>query len=524
MLTEAGAQTSSPTGSNVRLAEVIASLALGTDLATGQPLEHSLRRTLLAVWLGHEIGLGEADMSSTYYVALLGSVGCILDSTAYADFVSDEIAVSEQLMTMDPSQQLRVAAFFLRHIGVGDSPVRRVYKALSVSRQSKAVCRDVALHVGGLLDLGPAIREALGQCNELWDGTGEALALKGEEIHVAARLFVLCNDVEVFNRIGGPDNAMAAIRKRAGKLYDPHIAGRFADVGGQLLTRLQSEPVWDTLLASEPEPVRVPSQLEFDDVARRIADFVDMRSPYTVRHSVSVATLAERAARALGLPDGELTTLRRAGLLHDLGRAGVPASLWNKTETLCEDDWHRMRRHPSLTELVLARSTALGHLGTLAGSHHEKLDGTGYRGLGAGSLPFNALMLAAADAYQTKLEPRPHRAALTPERASEDLFEQAKQGKHDRRVVDAVLTAAGHGPGEQQRRKLPAGLSEREAQVLRLAVRGMSNRQIAEALVVSPKTAGHHLENIYTKIGVSSRVGATLFALQHGLIEDSATA
>jgi DNA-binding NarL/FixJ family response regulator len=170
---------------------------------------------------------------------------------------------------------------------------------------------------------------------------------------------------------------------------------------------------------------------------------------------------------------------------------------------------------------VLARSTALGHLGTLAGSHHEKLDGTGYRGLGAGSLSINARVLAAADSYQTKLEPRPHRAALPPERASDELFEQAKLGKHDRQVVDAVLTAAGQGQGKRRHTQLPAELSEREAQVLRLAVRGMSNRQIAEAPVVSPKTAGHHLESIYAKIGVSSRVGATLFALQHGLIQDS---
>ncbi|HEY3059407.1 MAG TPA: HD domain-containing phosphohydrolase [Chloroflexota bacterium] len=525
MIAEAGAPTLPPTGSEVRLAELVAALALATDLATGQPLEHGLRRTLLAVWLGQEIGLGQDEMGSAYYVALLGSVGCILDSAAFADFVSDEIAMSEQLMTVDPSRQLSVAAFFLRHIGAGDPPLRRLHKVLSVSRQSQAVCRDVALHVGGLLDLGPAIKEALGQCDELWDGSGPALGLKGEDIHVAARLFLLCNDIEVFNRIGGSETAIAVVRKRAGKVYDPHIARRFEEVGKRLLTRLQSEPAWDAVLAVEPEPVRFMSQPEFDAVARKIANFVDMRTPVTVGHSAGVASLAEGAARVLGLPDRDVTTQRRAGLLHDLGRAGVPVSVWNKTEPLCEDDWHRIRRHPSLTELVLARSTGLGHLGTLAGLHHEKLDGSGYRGLAAGSLPINASILAVADAYQTKLESRPHRQALTPERASDELSKQATQGKLDRHVVDAILTTAGQQPRpEKRRRNLPAGLSEREAEVLSLTVRGMSNRQIAEALVVSPKTAGHHLENIYAKIGVSSRVGATLFALQHGLTENSARA
>jgi HD-GYP domain-containing protein (c-di-GMP phosphodiesterase class II) len=261
---------------------------------------------------------------------------------------------------------------------------------------------------------------------------------------------------------------------------------------------------------------------DFNDVAGKIANFVDMRLPYTVGHSAGVASLAAGAARVLGMPEREIRTQRQAGLLHDLGRAGVPVSVWNKTEPLCEDDWQRMRRHPSLTELVLARSTGLGHIGTLAGLHHEKLDGSGYRGLAAGSLPINASILAAADAYQSKLESRPHRHALSPERASDELCEQARQSKLDRHVVDAVLTAAGQRPrAEKSLRKLPAGLSEREAEVLSLAVRGMSNRQIAEALVVSPKTAGHHLENIYAKIGVSSRVGATLFALRHGLVQNS---
>jgi HD-GYP domain-containing protein (c-di-GMP phosphodiesterase class II) len=242
-----------------------------------------------------------------------------------------------------------------------------------------------------------------------------------------------------------------------------------------------------------------------------------------VGHSPGVAALAQGAARKLGLSGGEATSLRQAGLLHDLGRAGVPASAWNKAEPLSNEQWERMRRHPSLTELVLARSNALGHLGTLAGLHHERLDGSGYRGISAASLPVTARILAVADTYQTKLEPRPHREAMTPGRAADELLNQARAGKLDGVVVDAVLAAAGQQP-QRAKRQLPAGLSEREAEVLCLAVRGLSNRQIAEALVVSPKTVGHHLENIYGKIGVSTRVGATLFALQHGLIETTVSA
>jgi HD-GYP domain-containing protein (c-di-GMP phosphodiesterase class II) len=198
----------------------------------------------------------------------------------------------------------------------------------------------------------------------------------------------------------------------------------------------------------------------------------------------------------------------------------VPVSAWNKTATLAGEEWERMKRHPALTELVLARSGALGHLGTLAGLHHEKLDGSGYRGVSAASLPVTARILAAADTYQTKLERRPHREGVTPELAGSELRSQVRQGKLDADVVEAVLVAAGHPP-QLKARVLPAGLSEREIEVLCLAVRGLSNRQIAEALFLAPKTVGHHLENIYSKIGVSTRVGATLFALQHGLVTDT---
>ena len=500
----------------IRLAEVIASLSLATDLATGQPLEHGLRRTLLAIWLSEELGVSEAELSTVYYVALLGAVGCILDGAAVAGYVNDEIATRERMVLLDPSKRLQVAAFFFGETaGQGIPRVRRFF---SLSRQSQKVCRDVALHVGGLLDLGPAIREALGQCDEHWNGRGGVLGLKGEEIRLAARLFMLCHDVEVFNRASGPEAAIEVVRQRAGVVYDPGLAERFCAVGQGLLARLQVESAWEGVLDGEPQPRRLLSPAEFDDVALKVANFIDMRSSYTVGHSPGVASLAEGAARVLGLPSAEVVTLRRAGLLHDLGRASVPVSAWNKAGPLSPEEWERMKRHPSQTELVLARSSALGHIGTIAGLHHERLDGTGYRGLSSASLPLNARILAVADTYQSKLEARPYRDAVRPEVVADQMRTLASEGAFDREAVDAVLSAAGESP-LRRNDALPGGLTEREAEVLRLAVKGLSNRQIAEALVVSPRTVGHHIENIYGKIGVSTRVGATLFALQNGLID-----
>jgi HD-GYP domain-containing protein (c-di-GMP phosphodiesterase class II) len=247
---------------------------------------------------------------------------------------------------------------------------------------------------------------------------------------------------------------------------------------------------------------------------------VDLRSEYTLGHSTGVAALAEGAARQLGLSELEAVALRRAGLLHDLGRAGIPVSVWDKRDALTAEEWERVKRHPSLTELVLARSSALGHLGTLAGLHHERLDGSGYRGVHASFLPAAARVLAAADAYKSKLEPRPHRAPLAPAGAAEEVSRQAAEVRLNGEAVAAVLAVGGHRPRSRQPER-PAGLSQREVEVLRLAVRGLTSRLIAETLVVSKRTVDHHIQHIYDKTGVSTRAGATLFALRHGLLPDA---
>jgi DNA-binding NarL/FixJ family response regulator len=151
--------------------------------------------------------------------------------------------------------------------------------------------------------------------------------------------------------------------------------------------------------------------------------------------------------------------------------------------------------------------------------HHERLDGSGYpRGLAGEALALPGRVLAVADAYRSALEPRPHRSALTPEQAASRLRADAHDGRLDGPAVEAVLAAAGHGI--RRRGTWPAGLTAREVEVLRLLARGRTNRQIAEALVISPKTVGNHVEHIYAKIGASNRAMAGLFATRAGLMND----
>jgi HD-GYP domain-containing protein (c-di-GMP phosphodiesterase class II) len=514
------------TGRSVRLAEVVASLSLGTGLCTGQPIEHGLRRGLLAVWLGEALGLDAPELSDAYYVALLGSVGCTVEQTLFAKYSKDDIALNAKTLTIDPTSRLQAYAFGLRNFGAGEAPLRRAGRVLAAIRaggpaEFQAVCRDVAQRIGEMLEIGPTIQQALTQCHETWNGRGGPRGLKAEEIALPARIFHMAADAEISGRMGGVEAAVDRARRQAGSFLDPALVDRFCAVAGDLFVRLETQEPWDAVMAAEPAPLRWLSDEEADEYARTIANFVDLRSPYTLGHSTGVGSLAEQTARRLGLSEDDAVALRRAGYLHDIGRIGVPAGFWNTPSPWIAAEWDRAKQHPALTELVLARSTALGHLGTLAGLHHERLDGSGYRGVRGSFLPVAARILAVADAYHTKIEPRPHREALAHVAAGEENRSEVRRGGLDGDVAEALLAAAGHADRAEPTPELPGGLSEREVDVLRLMVRGLSNRRMAEILFISPKTVGHHVEHIYAKLGISTRVGATLFAIQHGLVPEN---
>jgi HD-GYP domain-containing protein (c-di-GMP phosphodiesterase class II) len=269
-------------------------------------------------------------------------------------------------------------------------------------------------------------------------------------------------------------------------------------------------------MLAEPGPQPVVDEKQLDACLSAIADFADLKSMWTIGHSRSVAQLAERAAAEAGLAAAEVQLLRRAALVHDIGRVAVPVRVWAKPGPLTRDEQERVRLHAYHSERVLDSAAGLRPLARLAGSHGERIDGSGYhRGSRAGDLPLTAWLLAAADCYQAMREPRAHRAARPAAAAADELYREAADGRLASEAVNAVLTAAG-----QPRRPLPlpAGLSEREGEVLGLIARGLTTKQVARRLGISPKTCDHHIQRLYAKLGVSTRAGATLFALEHGLV------
>jgi HD-GYP domain-containing protein (c-di-GMP phosphodiesterase class II) len=306
------------------------------------------------------------------------------------------------------------------------------------------------------------------------------------------------------------------VRERAGHALDPRIAAQLADDHGEILAFDDQASAWEETLACEPHPRVTLQGEEIDRALAAMGAFADLVSPYLAGHSAGVAELAASAARRCRLDADSALAVRRAGLVHDIGRVAVPTRTWQKQGRLTADEWEQVRLHPYQTQRVLSRSPLLSALAPLAGAHHERLDGSGYhRGAAGAELTLPARLLAAADAYRAMTEPRPHREPLAPEHAADELAREAGAGRLDADAVSAVVEAAGQRVPRIER---PEGLTEREAQVVGLLARGLQTKQIARALGISVRTADHHIENAYRKIGVSTRAAATLFAIDHGLV------
>jgi HD-GYP domain-containing protein (c-di-GMP phosphodiesterase class II) len=506
------------------LAELVAALSLGIDLGFGQPMEHVLRQCLIALRLAERIGLAEHARADVYYTALLINVGCHTDAHEQAKWFGDDIALKATKYD-HPPRSLRGAASGARLLGSGQSPLQRFRIGLEFAVSGHREVENMIAHhaaltaaFAGQLALSSSVVDALGAAYEQWDGRGWPGAVGGTEVPIAARIAVLAEYTEVAQRVGGVEAAKEVARTRAGKQFDPELANLVDTQAETILAGLESIGTWDAVIDAEPALTITLSPTEFDAALLAIANFVDTKSPYTLGHAQAVAELAAAAAAQL-VPADHVATVRRAGLVHDLGRLGVSNAIWDKPGPLGAGEWERVRLHPHLTERMLRQSEALAPLGAIAVQHRERLDGSGYpRGLSGAAISTPARILGAADAYQAMREPRPYRPQLSADEAAAELRMEAKAGRLDAEAVEAVLGAAGHRVS--RRRGGPAGLTAREVDVLRLLARGLSNREIAERLVISPKTVASHIEHIYVKIDASTRATASLFAMQHGLLPE----
>jgi len=514
----------------IRAAELVGALSIATDLGTGQPLEHAVRTAVLAVQLGELAGVSTEELSETYYVALLHASGCTSNGHEAAQLFGDDIAHRAAFYLVDPTNPAEVLEFYRSNVGLGRPEEVRskmieaaIAEAAPRAREAFATMCEVAQRFAGWLGLGSNIQEALAYVFSRWDGKGFP-DVAGDETPLSMRLLHVARDASLFLSAAGADEARAVLERRSGAAYDPRLAELAAQNLDEMLAGLDDTRMWEHALEIEPSP---PIWLQGDRIDAgfgTIAAITGLKSPWLREHSTNVAELAEAAAWRMGLPAGSVTLVRRAALAQDLGRVGVPNPIWEKPGPLGFGEWERVRLHAHFTERAFAQSSALAPLGRLAGSHHERLDGSGYhRGSRGADLDQSARILAAADSYGAMREARAHRPALDAQAAEAELLREAKEGRLDPDAVDAVLTAAGHRV-ETRPQELPAGLTPRELEVLLALVNGASNQAIGDDLGISGKTVGHHVQHVYEKAGVRSRAAATLWAFEQDLLHTATAA
>jgi HD-GYP domain-containing protein (c-di-GMP phosphodiesterase class II) len=506
----------------VRTAELIAALCLATDLGMAFPFEHGLHTTLIAMRIAERLQVDREGARETYYACLLSHAGCTTEAHVAAEVFGGSLTTSFNPVMYGSRRE--VLGGLLRTLPDPGSPT--LVRAAQTARRLPRMAREqgpalrAACEVAGMLadrvGAPGSMPALLAHLTERWDGNGPLRRAKGEQIPLPMRIVHVATDAAFQHVLGGIEHAARLVNERAGHAFDPEVAACFVAGAQEILAFDASASACEEVIALEPPAPLVLQAESLDRALAAMGNFADLISPYLAGHSVGVAELAGTAARSCGIDAARATAIWRAGLLHDLGRVAVHPRIWQKPGPLTADEWEQVRLHPYHTERVLSRSPVLSVLSPIAEAHHERLDGSGYhRRATAPELGFPARLLAAADAYHAMTEPRPHREALSPERAAEILAEEASAGLLDLDAVAAVLEAAGQRAPRLER---PAGLTEREVEVVALLARGLQTKQVARALGISVKTADRHVQNAYRKIGVSSRAAATLFAMEQGLV------
>ena len=436
---------------DVRLAELVASLSLAADLGRGQPMEHTIRETMIGLRLAELLGLDEDDRVAVYYVGLLYDVYCHADAHEQAKWFGDDIDLKATASEND-MESISFKLSLMRRLGSGEqgfARVRRIadfplrgWKEMNTFLRTHA---RLASEFATKLGLPESVSRTLGQCYERWDGKGAPDGIRADAIPVTARILSLADVVEVHNQDGGEEAARHVAAERAGGQLDPDLVDFFLDHADEVLAGVASASCWDSVIGVEPGLEHTIADDELDGALEAIADLVDMKSPYTAGHSRGVGNLAAEAARVSAMPHDDIVALRRAGYVHDIGRLGISNSIWEKPEPLTTGEVERMRFHPYLSDRMLAGIPTLRRVRQLAARNRERLDGSGYpAGLTAAELSPADRLLAAADVYHAMTEPRAHRDPLPPEDAAAELRAEVKAGRLDGEAANAVLKAAGH--------------------------------------------------------------------------------
>lgn len=508
-----------------RLLGLLGGLAAFTDLGTGSAPDQSLRRCVVATRLARAAGCDDDTVRQVVYVSLLQHVGCTAYSHELADALGDDIAATSLAFRVDAKDPRAFLRTWVPGMvaATGRSPGRVIASTLrSMSRINAAgpvaTC-EVACAAARRLGLPEPMVEGIAGIMTMWNGKGYPRRA-ADDIPLATRVMHVASAAVLFRSYASDDVAIAEVRRHARRELDPDLVDVFVtragEMFGDMFGDMDTTDAYEAALACEPDPVRLVDAPELEAVAGTFGDLVDLKSPWFHGHSAAVAATAAAAGAGLGL---DVDALRVAGHLHDIGRVAVSSRIWDKSGPLSATERDQARLHAYHGERILARVPDLSSVAPLVGRHHERCDGSGYhRGLTSSAMSMADRVLAAADAYRELVEDRPGAGCVPVADAARMLRDEARRSRLDGDAVEAVLGAAGHR--RRVRTSRPAGLTGRQVDVVRLLATGMSNRAIADRLVISPRTAEHHVQDVYTKIGVSSRAAAAMFAMEHGLLDE----
>ncbi|KQW29036.1 metal-dependent phosphohydrolase [Rhizobium sp. Root274] len=434
----------------IRLAEIIEALSHALDLTEGQPPGHCIRCCFIGTRIGKALGLPEEALRDLYYTLLLKDLGCSSNAARICElYMADDLKFKRDFKLVDGSFP-QVLKFVLSHTGMEAGLAERFRGLLNILKNGGEFASSLiqtrcqrGADIARQMRFSEEVARGILDLDEHVDGGGQPAGLKGAEIHVFARIALMAQVIDVFFVNAGPEAALAEVRKRAGTWFDPELVSLFETLATPVFfAELGADGLDRYVLALEPGRQAMMADEDYlDDIAAGFARVVDAKSPYTSGHSDRVALFTDLIAEELGMPPAERRRMKRAALLHDIGKLGVSNSVLDKPGRLEGEEWQQMKRHAEFSETILSRIAAFSDLALIGGAHHEKLDGSGYpRGLKGDEISFETRIVATADVFDALTADRPYRPAMPVEKALSILWEGA--GRHHDETCIAALERA----------------------------------------------------------------------------------
>jgi putative nucleotidyltransferase with HDIG domain len=437
---------------------------------------HSVRACLIGMRLGEQIGMKAADLGHLFYSLLLKDAGCSSNSSKLFHILSaDEIRAKRDVKLTDWTRVgWESLQFAISHVATGAPFVERIRTLVRVAaRQQTESCELVKIRcergaiIARRLGFPEPVAQAIHSLDEHWNGRGYPDGLRGTEIPLAARIMNLSQTLEVFLVNRGASAAIEVAGKRNRRWFDPDLvrAAQSLAKDGSLWKNLDQEHAIDRILEMEPDHVRFPAgEKTLENICDAFAEIIDSKSPFTYRHSNGVADAAVAMGQQLGLGPEHISFLRRAALLHDVGKLGVSNAILEKPAKLDNDEWAVVKRHPFYSYEILRRIPGFEDLSEVAATHHEKLDGSGYyRGWGAEQLTLEMRIIAVADIFDALAAKRPYRDAMPIEKVFEIMSKDAARAI-DAVCLEALMTHHARTPFASLHR-LSAGIGESGVQI-----------------------------------------------------------